>query len=68
MSDWPPVREHDVTQLTLDELRRVQRDLQASLGLTRPDSPYRVPITAQLTAIDTELARRSAGSTETASS
>jgi hypothetical protein len=55
-----------VTQLTADELRRIRRDLQANLGLIRVDSPARVPITAQLSAIDTELTRRSAGSTETA--
>jgi hypothetical protein len=49
------VREHDVTTLTADELRRIKRDLQANLGLIRPDSPVRGPIMAQLNACDTEL-------------
>jgi hypothetical protein len=46
--------------MTADELRRVRRDLQASLSLIRADSPMRIPITAQLSAIDAELAERGA--------
>lgn len=42
------MRRYNVTLLTADELRRIKRDLQANLGLIRPDSPARVPITAQL--------------------
>lgn len=38
-------RDHDVTGLT-------------SLALVRPDSPARVPVLAQMSVIDTELARR----------
>ena len=56
----PPMRDHDVTRLTAGELERARRDLTASLALTRPDSPARVPILAHLSAIDTELARRDA--------
>jgi hypothetical protein len=33
---WPPVREHDVTALTLAELERARRELVASLALARP--------------------------------
>ena len=36
-----------------------RRDLAASLALARPGSPARVPILAQITAIDAELAGRS---------
>lgn len=52
--------EHDVTALTLAELERARRELAASLALGRPGSPVCVPIQAQLTAIDAELARRAA--------
>jgi hypothetical protein len=52
------VREQDVTMLTAYELRRIKRDLQANLGLIRPDSLVRGPIMAQLNAVDTELAER----------
>lgn len=58
MPGWPPVREHDMTALTLAELERARRELAASLALARPGSPVCVPIQAQLTAIDAELARR----------
>jgi hypothetical protein len=54
------VREHDVTALTLARLERARRELVASLALARPNSPACVPIQAQLTAIDAELARRAA--------
>jgi hypothetical protein len=52
------VRDHDVTELTAPELDRSRRDLAVSLALVHPDSPARVPIVAQLSAIDTELAER----------
>ena len=55
-----PSRSHDVSGLTDAELERARRDLQASLGLARPGSAASVPILAHLSAIDTELARRSA--------
>jgi len=55
---WLPVREPDVTALTLDELERARRELAASLALARPGSHACAPIQAQLTAIDAELARR----------
>jgi hypothetical protein len=51
-------RPHDVTSLTADQLERAKRDLQISLSLALPGSPVRVPILAEMTAIDTELARR----------
>ncbi|GEM_PF-2860055 len=53
------MREHDVASLTAGELEQTKRDLAASLALVRPDSPVRVPILAQMTAIDAELAGRS---------
>ena len=56
-----PSRSHDVSGLTDAELERARRDLQASLGLARPGSAASVPILAHLSAIDTELAKRSAG-------
>jgi hypothetical protein len=52
------VREHDVTGLTAAELEHARRELAASLALTRPGSPARLPILARLTAINTQLARR----------
>ena len=54
------MREHDVTALTARELERARRELAASLALTRPGSPARVPILAHLAAIDAELAGRDA--------
>jgi hypothetical protein len=56
-----PSRCHDVSGLTDAELERTKRDLQASLALARPGSAACVPILAHLSAIDTELAGRSAG-------
>ncbi len=56
-----PSRPHDVSGHTADELDRTRRELRASLGLARPDSPARVPILAHISAIDTELAERTAG-------
>ena len=56
-----PSRSHDVSGLTDAELERTKRDLQASFALARPGSAASVPILAHLSAIDTELAKRSAG-------
>ena len=42
------------------QLERARRELRASLALARPDSPARVPILAQLNAVESELARRDA--------
>jgi len=52
------MREHDVTGLTARQLERARRELAASLALVRPDSPARVPILAQMNAIEAELAGR----------
>jgi len=54
----PADRPHDVSSLTADQLERARRDLQVSLALAVSGSPVRVPILAEMTAIDTELARR----------
>ena len=54
-------RSHDVSGLTTAKLQRTRRDLRASLALARPGSAASVPILAHLSAIDTELAGRSAG-------
>ena len=56
-----PSRSHDVSGLTDAELVRTRRHLQASLALARPGSAASVPILAHLSAIDAELAGRSAG-------
>jgi hypothetical protein len=56
----PADRPHDVSGLTAAELDRARRDLKVSLVLARPGSAVCAPIAAQLSAIDTELARRSA--------
>ena len=53
-------RSHDVSGLTDVELERTRSELQAPLALARPGSATRVPISAHLSAIDAELARRSA--------
>ena len=55
-----PSRSHDVSGLTDGELERIKRDLQASLALARPGSTACVPMLAHLSAIDAELAGRSA--------
>jgi hypothetical protein len=55
-----PNRSHDVSGLTDGELERTRRELQASLALARPGSPTSPPILAHLSAIDAELAGRSA--------
>ena len=53
----PADRLHDVSGLTADQLERARRDLQVSLALASPGSPVHVSILAEMTAIDTELAR-----------
>jgi hypothetical protein len=50
-------RVHDVSGLTVGELERARRELEASLALARPGSITSVPIMAQIRAIDAELAR-----------
>ena len=55
-----PSRPRDVSELTVSELKRTRRELAANLALVRPDSPARVPILAHISAIDTELAGRTA--------
>jgi hypothetical protein len=57
------MRDHDVTALTGRELEQARRELAASLALAPPGSPVRVPILAQMTAIDAELAGRCAART-----
>jgi hypothetical protein len=52
------MRDYSVRGIPTDALDRTRRELQASLALARPGSPVRVPIEANLTAIDTELAAR----------
>jgi hypothetical protein len=54
----PADRPHDVSSLTTGELERAKRDLEISLALAFPGSPVRVSILAEMTAIETELARR----------
>jgi len=51
-------RDHDVSAMTVDELERARRDLQASLALARPGSMTSVPVMARVRAIDKELAQR----------
>jgi len=52
------VRSYSVRGIPTDELDRTRRELAASLALSRPGSPVRVPIEANLSAIDRELAER----------
>ena len=54
------MREHDVSSLTAVQLERARRELRASLALARPDSPARIPMTAQLHAVDAEIVARAA--------
>jgi hypothetical protein len=56
-----PGRSHDVSGLTDAELERTRRDLRASLALARPGSTACVPMLAHLSAVESELAERSAG-------
>ncbi len=60
MRGWPVPddRPHDVSALTVSELERARRDLQVSLALAFPGSPVRVPILAELSAIDAALDQR----------
>lgn len=51
-------REHDVSEMTSAALERARRQLEASLALARPGSIPSVPITTQISAIDSELADR----------
>jgi hypothetical protein len=51
----PARRDHDVSSLSVDELRRTRRQLQASLALARPGSPISAPIETQIRAIDAAL-------------
>lgn len=51
-------RAHDASGLTVGELERARRELEASLALARPGSVTSVPIMAQIRAIDAELARQ----------
>ena len=46
--------------MTSAELERARRDLQVSLALAFPGSPVRMPILADLTAIDAEMKLRQA--------
>ena len=56
---WPVAdRVHDVSGMTSDELQRARRDLQVSLALAFSGSPVRVPILAEVAAIDAELDQR----------
>ncbi len=52
------LRPHDVSGLTGDELEVAKRQLTASLGPSRPNSPTRAPILARMDAIERELDRR----------
>jgi hypothetical protein len=52
------MRNHNVAGLSDAELDRARRELAASLALSRPDSPIRVPILSHMSAIDTELDSR----------
>jgi len=54
------MREHDLSALTTAELEAAQRELAASLALTRPGSPVGAVIQARTAAIDAELAGRAA--------
>jgi hypothetical protein len=54
----PADRPHDVSSLTTGQLERARRDVQISLALASPGSLVRVPILAEMRAIDAELAER----------
>jgi predicted component of type VI protein secretion system len=41
-----------------DQLRDTRRDLEAGIGLMRPQSPMYAPASAYLAAVNAELARR----------
>jgi hypothetical protein len=50
------LRPYDVAGLADADLERTRRELAASLALSRPGSPARIPIQAQIDAIDAEVA------------
>jgi hypothetical protein len=52
------MRNYEASNLTDRELDHIKRELAASLALSRPGSPVLVPIQAQLTVINTEIAER----------
>jgi hypothetical protein len=52
------VRDYSVQGMPASDLERARREPAASLALARPGSPVRVPIEAQLGAIDSALAER----------
>ncbi len=54
-------RDHDLSGLTVGELQRARRELEASLALARPGSVVGNPIMAQIRAIDAALAAGPAG-------
>ena len=54
-------RLNDAHPYTVDELEQMKRDLAASLALLRPNSPARIPILAQISAVDERLAQLAGG-------
>jgi hypothetical protein len=54
------MRNANVSGLTFAELDHARRELVASLALAWPESPIRVTIQAQISAIDAEVAKRRA--------
>jgi hypothetical protein len=57
-----PDRARDLSRLTASELDQAKRDLAVSSALAWPGSLALVPITAEMQAIDAELARRAESS------
>lgn len=53
-------RLHDAHAYTVDELEQIKRGLAASLALLRPNSPARIPILGQMSAVDARLAELAA--------
>jgi hypothetical protein len=58
-------RDHDVSAMTAAELERARRDLEVSLALAFPDSPVRVSIAAEMSAVDRELGKRARNDDQT---
>jgi hypothetical protein len=50
----------DAHAYTVDELEQMKRGLAASLAPLRPNSPARIPIVAQMSAVDARLAQLAA--------
>jgi hypothetical protein len=50
----------DARAYTVDELQQIRRDLAASLERLSPNSPARISIVAQMSAVDARLARLAA--------